>query len=108
MKRTANELPFDSSDNLGEPAVIEGPYQNEAGVTSPGLSPFACQWGKVAAVASYEYALLRGRQPKDLRIWQSLEDLIFGQCQHVVVCVAQRSRDPARREVRIEQQTQAL
>jgi len=108
LERSASQVSFDTRDDLGELAVIESPDQDQAGVAQLRLRPFAREWSEVAAVACDEHTLLRGCQPQDLRIWQSLEHWIFGQCQHVMARVAQRARDPARGEVRVEQQTQLL
>jgi hypothetical protein len=55
-----SELAFDAGGYLGELAVVEGPYEHQAGVRSLGFGPLARERREVAAVTGYEYALLGG------------------------------------------------
>lgn len=60
--RTLCELAFDASDDLGELAVVERPYEDQTGMLSLSFGPLASQRAEVAAIAGYEDALFGSSQ----------------------------------------------
>jgi hypothetical protein len=66
LYRTLRELVFDACDYLIELAVVECPYEDQAGMRSLGFGPLARQRCEVAAVMGYENALLGRRELKHL------------------------------------------
>lgn len=98
---------FDPGDDRGELAVVECPYENQAGVRSLGFGPFTRDWCEVAAVARDQYASFGCGKLEHVRVGESLEGRVFGERQHVMTCLAQLGRYSARGQVCVEQQAQA-
>jgi hypothetical protein len=93
---TLSELTFDASGYLGELAVVERPYEHQAGVRSLAFSPLARKRREVATVTSYEDALLGRGQLEYLRIRQALVGGVLGEREHVMCALAQARGDAAR------------
>src|SRR5687767_8649937 len=98
-----HELPKPPKDRA-ELVVSQRPDEDAAGLGSPRLRPHPQQGREVSAVTSDEDALLSGGERQDLRVSEALQVRSFGQRQHVVTIVAQRTSDASTRQVRIEKQ----
>lgn len=101
------ELAFDAGVDLSEPTIIEGRYEDQAGMGPLCLCPLTRERREVAAVAGDEDVLLRSGELKHLRIGDSLVGGVLRERKDLVPAPAKWSRDAARREVCVERQTQA-
>jgi len=98
---------FDPGDDRGELAVVECPYEDQAGVRSLGFGPFTRDGCEVATVARDQHASFGRGKLEHVRVGESLEGRVFGERQHVMACLAQLGRYSAGGEVGVEQQAQA-
>ncbi len=98
---------FDPGEDPGELAVVECPYEDQAGVRSLGFGPFTRDWCEVATVARDQHASFGCGKLEHVRVGECLEGRVLGERQHVMVCLAQLGRYSAQGEVGVKQQAQA-